>query len=149
MAAFSHPDHLDLLDIEILNKRKAFCLPPKSICDELVDIFFRWIVPVLPVVDKHGFMRKYNDPEESPSILLLQAMFMIASRFSGPKQHSDDSQSTPRVFYKKTKALYDAGYETNPITVIQAVVLMGLYWDGPDGEISFYFSFYFFHCIDP
>ncbi|OJJ34788.1 hypothetical protein ASPWEDRAFT_477067 [Aspergillus wentii DTO 134E9] len=129
--SLSHPDHLDSLEIEILNKREAFDIPPKHVCDALVDIFFTWIAPVLPVVDRHAFMRRYYAPEHPPSILLLQAIFMVASRFY-KQEVPDNSAITPRVFYKKTKALYDAGYETNPIIIVQAMVLMGVYWDGPD-----------------
>lgn len=128
----AHPSHLDSLELDILNKREVFHLPPQHICDGLVDIFFNWIAPVLPVVDRHDFMRKYYDRENSPSILLLHAIFMTASRFYRPQGYS--AAMTPRAFYKKAKALYDAGYELNGISVLQAVVLMGLYWDGPNGK---------------
>lgn len=128
----AHASHLDSFEIEILNRRRAFHLPPKSTCDELVDIFFTWITPVLPVVNKHAFIRKYNNPDDPPSILLLQAIFMAASRFY-TGDILDHLKLSPRAFYKKTKALYDAGYELNEIPILQAVVLMGIYWDGPDG----------------
>lgn len=130
--SFAHPSHLDSFEIEILDRRRAFHLPPKSMCDELVDIFFIWTAPVLPVVNKHAFTRKYNDPNDPPSILLLQAIFMTASRFY-TGDALDSSELRPRSFYKKTKALYDAGYELDEIPILQAVVLMGIYWDGPDG----------------
>lgn len=133
----AHPSHLDSLEIDILNQRGVFHLPPASICHELVDIFFKWIAPVLPVVNRHGFMQKYNSPEDSPSILLLQAIFMTASRFYTPPEELDsESTVTPRTFYKKAKALYDSGYEVDEIALLQAVVLMGIYWDGPDGMLS-------------
>lgn len=133
----NHPSHLDSLEIEILNQRGVFHLPPRSICDDLVDIFFKWIAPVLPVVNKHGFMQKYNDLEDSPSILLLQAIFMTASRFyTTPEELGSGSTVTPGTFYKKAKALYDSGYEVDQIVVLQAVALMGIYWDGLDGMLS-------------
>lgn len=78
-------------------------------------------------------MRKYHNAENPPSILLLQAIFMTASRFYVP-QAVDPSTVAPRVFYKKAKAIYDAGYELNETPVLQAVVLMGIYWDGLDGK---------------
>lgn len=56
---------------------------------------------------------------------------MTASRFHTPENL--DSSVSPRSLYKKAKALYDAGYELNEIPTLQAVVLMGIYWDGPDG----------------
>jgi hypothetical protein len=131
--SYTPSNHLDPLEIDILNQREAFHLPPQPVCDTLVDIFFKWIAPVLPVVNRHDFMRKYHNAENPPSILLLQAIFMTASRFYVP-QAVDPSTVAPRVFYKKAKALYDAGYELNETPVLQAVVLMGIYWDGPDGK---------------
>lgn len=130
----SHPAHLDPLELEILTRRDAFGLPAKNVCDALLDIFFNWVAPILPVVNRHDFMKQYHDPYDGPSILLLQAILMVASRFSEDHRCPDSSVNTPRAFYKKAKALYDAGYEQNPITVIQAVILLGLYWDGLDGK---------------
>ncbi|KAB8202159.1 fungal transcription factor regulatory middle homology region [Aspergillus parasiticus SU-1] len=127
-----HPDHLEPLELEILHRRDAFGLPPKAVQDALVDVFFKWVAPILPVVDRDDFLRQYESAENPPSILLLQAMLMVASRCSTSEQSSKEYTISPRTFYKKAKALYDAGYETNLITVVQAVVLLGAYWEGPD-----------------
>ncbi|GIJ83380.1 hypothetical protein Asppvi_002199 [Aspergillus pseudoviridinutans] len=125
-------DHLEPLDVDILNQRHAFDLPSQAVCDALVDVFFKWIAPVLPVIDRHDFMHRYRNPQNPPSILLIQAVLMVASRFHHNAQSSGNGVISPRVFYKKVKALYDAGYERDPTTVLQAVVLLGVYWDGPD-----------------
>lgn len=130
-----HPPDLDPLEIEILDRRDAFSLPPKETCDTLVKIFFDWIAPILPVVNRQDFMRKYHSPDRlGPPILLLQAMLMVAARFMANQQSSNGWAVSPRVFYKKAKALYNAGYERDPVTILQAVILLGIYWDGPDGE---------------
>ncbi|KAH1607029.1 hypothetical protein KXX44_009950 [Aspergillus fumigatus] len=125
-------DHLDPLDVDILHQRHAFDLPSQAVCDALVDVFFKWIAPVLPVINRHDFMRRYRNPQDPPSILLLQAVLMVASRFHYDAQSSGNGIISPRILYKKVKALYDAGYERDPTTVLQAVVLLGVYWDGPD-----------------
>ncbi|GIC91459.1 transcription factor domain-containing protein [Aspergillus udagawae] len=125
-------DHLEPLDVDILNQRHAFDLPSQAVCDALVDVFFKWIAPVLPVIDRHDFIHRYRNPQNPPSILLIQAVLMVASRFHHNGQSSGNGVISPRVFYKKVKALYDAGYERDPTTVLQAVVLLGVYWDGPD-----------------
>ncbi|KAF7128480.1 hypothetical protein CNMCM5793_003210 [Aspergillus hiratsukae] len=124
--------HLDPLDVDILNQRHAFDLPSQAVCDALVDVFFKWIAPVLPVINRHDFMRRYRNPQNPPSILLLQAILMVASRFYHNAHSSENGAISPRTFYKKVKALYDAEYERDPTTVLQAVVLLGIYWDGPD-----------------
>ncbi|PKX89209.1 uncharacterized protein P174DRAFT_425145 [Aspergillus novofumigatus IBT 16806] len=40
--------------------------------------------------------------------------------------------SSPQSFYKKAKALYDAGYEQGPIPLMQSTLLLGLNWEGPE-----------------
>jgi hypothetical protein len=121
--------------VDILNQRHAFDLPSQAVCDALVDVFFKWIAPVLPVINQHDFMRRYRNPQNPPSILLLQAILMVASRFYDNAHSSENDSISPRIFYKKVKALYDSGYERDPTTVLQAVVLLGIYWDGPDGKV--------------
>ncbi|PLN86637.1 fungal-specific transcription factor domain-domain-containing protein [Aspergillus taichungensis] len=127
-----HPVHLEPLELEILERRDAFGLPPKATCDDLVDVFFKWISPILPVVNRHEFMKRYHHVEGGPSILLLQAMFTVSSRFVTGRQSQTDTAISPRSFYKKAKALYDAGYEQDILTVLQSVTLLGVYWDGLD-----------------
>ncbi|RHZ61500.1 hypothetical protein CDV55_106436 [Aspergillus turcosus] len=118
--------------MDILNQRHAFDLPSQAVSDALVDVFFKWIAPVLPVINRHDFMRRYRNPQNPPSILLLQAILMVASRFYHNPNSSENGAISPRHFYKKVKALYDAEYDRDPTTVLQAVVLLGIYWDGPD-----------------
>jgi hypothetical protein len=38
------------------------------------------------------------------------------------------------TFYKRAKALYDANYEDDRVTIVQALILMGWYWEGPEGK---------------
>jgi hypothetical protein len=35
----------------------GFLLPPKPLCDELVDAYFKWVAPVVPIINKSRFMR--------------------------------------------------------------------------------------------
>ncbi|KAK4640597.1 Transcriptional activator of fatty acid utilization [Podospora pseudopauciseta] len=126
---------LDNVEIEILHQRGAFLLPPRSLCDELIDSYFRWIHPVVPVINKTKFMRRYKDPKNPPSLLLLQAMLLAGSRVCTNSQLMDaNGSSTPAAltFYKRAKALYDANYEDDRVTIVQSLLLMGWYWEGPE-----------------
>lgn len=130
---------LDEIELQILHQRGAFLLPPRSLCDELVDSFFRWIAPVVPVINKSRFMRRYRDNRNPPSLLLLQAVLLAGSRVCTNAQLMDANGSTTpaaMTFYKRAKALYDANYEDDRITIVQALVLMGWYWEGPEGEVQ-------------
>jgi len=127
---------LDNVEIAILHQRGAFLLPPRALCDELIDSYFQWVAPVVPVINRSRFMRSYRDPRNPPSLLLLQAVLLAGSRVCRNPQLMDANGSTTpaaMTFYKRTKALYDANYEDDRVTIVQALLLMGWYWEGPEG----------------
>jgi hypothetical protein len=126
---------LDNVEIDILHQRGAFLLPPRALCDELMDSYFKWIHPIVPVINKTKFMRRYKDPKNPPSLLLLQAMLLAGSRVcTNPQLMDANGSSTPAAltFYKRAKALYDANYEDDRVTIVQSLLLMGWYWEGPE-----------------
>ncbi|OJD29576.1 cutinase transcription factor 1 alpha [Diplodia corticola] len=138
-------NELDDMEINILHTRGAFLLPPRALCDELVDAFFRWVAPVVPVINRSRFMRQYRDPKNPPSLLLLQAILLAGSRVCTNPQLMDSSGSTTpaaMTFYKRAKALFDANYEDDRVTMVQALILMGWYWEGPEDVTKnvFYWS---------
>ena len=131
----SRMTELDNLEMEILHQRGAFLLPPRALCDELVEAFFKWIAPVVPVINKNRFMTRYRDTKNPPSLLLLQAILLAGSRVcTNPQLMDSNGSTTPAAmtFYKRAKALYDANYEDDRVTIVQALVLMGWYWEGPE-----------------
>ena len=128
---------LDQLEIEILHQRGAFLLPPRPLCDELVEAFFKWVAPVVPVINRGRFMQRYRDNINPPSLLLLQAILLAGSRVcTNPQLMNANGSASPAAmtFYKRAKALYDANYEDDRVTIVQALVLMGWYWEGPEGS---------------
>ncbi|KAI1142233.1 fungal-specific transcription factor domain-containing protein [Hypoxylon sp. FL0543] len=136
---------LDNIEIDILHQRGAFLLPPRSLCDELIDSYFKWVHPIVPVINKTRFMRQYRDPKNPPSLLLLQAVLLAGSRVCNHPQLMDANGSTTPAaltFYKRAKALYDANYEDDRVTIVQALLLMGWYWEGPEDVTKnvFYWS---------
>jgi hypothetical protein len=82
-------------------------------------------------------MRHYRDPKNPPSLLLLQAILLAGSRVcTNPQLMDANGSTTPAAmtFYKRAKALYDANYEDDRVTIVQALVLLGWYWEGPEGK---------------
>lgn len=136
---------LDNIEIDILHQRGAFLLPPRSLCDELIESYFKWVHPIVPVINKTRFMRQYRDQKNPPSLLLLQAVLLAGSRVCNNPQLMDANGSTTPAaltFYKRAKALYDANYEDDRVTIVQALLLMGWYWEGPEDVTKnvFYWS---------
>ncbi|POR36648.1 Cutinase transcription factor 1 alpha [Tolypocladium paradoxum] len=136
---------LDNVEIDILHQRGAFLLPPRSLCDELIDAYFKWVHPIVPVINRTRFMRQYRDPRNPPSLLLLQAVLLAGSRVCTNAQLMDANGSTTPAaltFYKRAKALYDANYEDDRVTIVQSLLLLGWYWEGPEDVTKnvFYWS---------
>ncbi|PHH58716.1 hypothetical protein CDD81_4745 [Ophiocordyceps australis] len=136
---------LDNVEIDILHQRGAFLLPPRSLCDELIDAYFEWVHPIVPVINRRRFMQQYRDAKNPPSLLLLQAVLLAGSRVCTNAQLMDANGSTTPAaltFYKRAKALYDANYEDDRVTIVQSLLLLGWYWEGPEDVTKnvFYWS---------
>lgn len=136
---------LDNIEIDILHQRGAFLLPPRALCDELIEAYFRWVHPIVPVVNRTRFMKQYRDSKNPPSLLLLQAILLAGSRVcTNPQLMDANGSTTPAAltFYKRAKALYDANYEDDRVTIVQSLILMGWYWEGPEDVTKnvFYWS---------
>ncbi|UPL02549.1 hypothetical protein LCI18_013483 [Fusarium solani-melongenae] len=136
---------LDNVEIDILHQRGAFLLPPRALCDELIDAYFSWVHPIVPIINRTRFMRQYRDPKNPPSLLLLQSVLLAGTRACNNAQLMDANGSTTPAaltFYKRAKALYDANYEDDRVTIVQSLLLMGWYWEGPEDVTKnvFYWS---------
>jgi len=129
---------MDKLEIQMLHQRGALSLPPRSVADDLVKVYFKWVAPVMPIINKTRFMQQYRNPNNPPSLLLQQAVFLAASRACNNAELMDSSGSTipaATTFYRRAKALYETGYEDDRIAIVQALILMGWYWEDP-GKVT-------------
>lgn len=109
----------------------AFQLPPKIVVDDLLEAYFRRINPGFPVVDERIFVQQYRarDPSNPPSLLLLQAILVAGAHVL----HHDNPEKRDlckAVFFRRAKALLDAGFERNRDTIVQAALLLTWHTDG-------------------
>ncbi|KAI8600322.1 fungal-specific transcription factor domain-containing protein [Dissophora ornata] len=107
-------------------------LPPKDLADHLIECYWTYVHPHLPIVHKPTFMRQYRnpDPEKRPPAVLLHAMFAIASRFTDHaeiivNQHRPEDFGD--VYFECAKQLVDMEYELPRQSSIQALLLMVSY----------------------
>ncbi|KAF2761016.1 hypothetical protein EJ05DRAFT_435380 [Pseudovirgaria hyperparasitica] len=113
--------------------------PPRKHQDVLIQIYFEYIHPILPLVDEAKFRRQYGDAEEPR--LLLQTICILAAKHDKARSHLylDDSSVVynPRDFSRKlfssATAALEAKLETDRITLIQSLALLSLHCEGFDG----------------
>lgn len=144
---FELPDNLslDLVELEILKMRGAFLLPSTDLARDLVELYFAHVHPLMPVINKTEFMAKFSDPDDSPSLMLLQAVLLCGLRVSSNPLLFDNkglSNLALLTFFRRAKALYETNYESDPVLIVQTVILIGSYWEGPEDVTrnSFYWT---------
>lgn len=135
----------DSAELEILKMRGAFLLPPKHLALDIIESYFEHVHPLMPVINRSEFMRKFNDPNDSPSLMLLQAVLLCGSRvLSNPLLFDSKGLSNlaSLTFFRRAKSLYETNYESDPVLIVQTVILIGSYWEGPEDVTrnSFYWT---------
>ncbi|KAF2135045.1 hypothetical protein P153DRAFT_352932 [Dothidotthia symphoricarpi CBS 119687] len=118
--------------MEALQAEGTFSFPPNPVRMELLKAYFEWFHPHFAILDETDFWASHQGGNASP--LLLQAMLFIGVI------HCEESTITTLgwgnrhrakwLFYIRAKDIYDATYETNKITVIQALFLMSFWRAG-------------------
>ncbi|KAJ5135245.1 uncharacterized protein N7515_004523 [Penicillium bovifimosum] len=113
-------------DIQLLRLQGAFDLPPRAIREGLINTFMERCSPWMPIVERSWL--EESGPQK-PSILLLQSIFVAASRVTSAPAVT--AYASLHQFYRRAKALFWCGYERNPLTVVAAVCI--LQWYTPEG----------------
>lgn len=120
---------------------EALELPPRATVDRLLEAYFAHANPGFPVVDEDLFWEQYRarDPGNPPSLLLLHAMLVVGAHVlyaPGPGVDSQEEQglraSAKATFFRRAKALFDARFERNRDTLVQAALLLTWHTDGPE-----------------
>ena len=122
-------------DQELPHTQGHFVIPKSSICLELFRVYFTYVAPQYPIIDREAFIHGYAIPQRPPSWLLLQAILFAAAGHCEEtllKEAGFESRSEARLaFFQRAKALFDADHEKDKITIIQSVFLMSFWWASP------------------
>ncbi|OJJ29669.1 hypothetical protein ASPWEDRAFT_121776 [Aspergillus wentii DTO 134E9] len=127
-----HMERLHTSAVQSLLNEGVFDLPPTEISDSLVDVYFQYSFPSLPVLDRSAFLAARE--EGTVSRLLLNAVYLAASIYCSDSLVAAagfaSRYEASLTFYRRTKSLYDAGYEADSIAIIQATFLASHWWSG-------------------
>lgn len=123
--------------LQYLKAIGCFRIPSPARCAELLEIFFSFVHPMVPIVDRRDFLSRYYGGDKPPSLVLLHAVFLSASRYSNDSGNIVDGVSEVRSIcdeiHNKVKALIEAEITSDRIAVIQASILASLHWEGREG----------------
>lgn len=114
-------------------------LPPRQCQDALLDLYFNYVHPLLPLIDQSVFSERYRNGAESR--LLMQAICVVASKHADAASYlclgDDPRKMGPREFshrlYNAVIAGIEAKLEKNRVVLIQVLALISLHCEGPDG----------------
>lgn len=135
-----HPAHLLPEDMNCLHNKHALEYPDSTLYDELMQTFVDVVFPMYPIVNRDEFIAQYQG-RQLPWILLQSACFAAATHcpvtvlsragFAGRRQ-------ARFLFYRKAKALFDTGYESNKIVILQSITLLSMWGGNPTNYWNFY-----------
>ncbi|KAJ1554383.1 hypothetical protein HK405_005227, partial [Cladochytrium tenue] len=103
-------------------------IPPDAAKD-LVDVFFEYVYPFIPIVHRNTFMAGFA--KESP--LLLNAMYSLAARFSAHpsiRLNKDAMYTAGEAFYVKARQLVDHYMDVPTTSTVTALLLLASYAAG-------------------
>ncbi|KAK5063038.1 hypothetical protein LTR84_005114 [Exophiala bonariae] len=140
-----HPSHVAPKAISYLQSIGAFDLPEPPILEAFIQAFMTRFYPLYSIVDSDEIQTLYR--EQKLPWILLNAICLIGATFCDADIIHQSSfkkrSSARRIFYNKSKALFDFGYETNKIILLQSVLMltfwgphMKTYWN-PSSWIDF------------
>lgn len=127
----AHPAHMTAPDIEYLKAKGAFEFPKASVLSSFVTAFIDKFLPLYSIVDKAEFQKLFEE-QRLPWILVHAVCFVGATYCDQSAIHLSGFSGrwhARRLFYDKAKILFDLGYETNKIVLLQTVLML-TFW-GP------------------
>ncbi|KAI9796825.1 MAG: hypothetical protein M1833_005968 [Piccolia ochrophora] len=135
------PDSLDSDDVEFLSRKGALTIPTTELRNELLRCYVLFVHSYMPILDLHGFLDiidRGNGDTGRVSLLLFQAVMFVSTAFVDI-QYLQDAGFTSRrearkVFFHRTRLLYDFEYEADRIPLIQALLLMSCWYETPDDQ---------------
>ncbi|KAF9976026.1 hypothetical protein BGZ73_009237 [Actinomortierella ambigua] len=102
-------------------------LPSIEIRDHLVDTYFTYRYPVWPIVHKKIFMEQLHDPNSTPSLLLLNAMFAYASRYSNwvvLRADPTRPETAGQLFLERAQAMLPHFLMAPRLSTVQALLFL-------------------------
>ncbi|EXJ88146.1 hypothetical protein A1O1_05074 [Capronia coronata CBS 617.96] len=126
----SLPRSLSPSEQAVLELQGSFILPSQSIADSFVAAFFDRVHPILPILDKSNFMKRYysmNTESTGISLLLLQGILLSGSTTFASPLLDEPPEEVSQKLYVRAKALIENRFEQDRQTLVQVHLLFSTF----------------------
>lgn len=128
-------------EIAYLEKKGALAIPTPTLRNELLRAYVEFVHPYMPLLDLHAFVTILDRADGNLgkiSLILFQAVMFAGSAFADMRHLSIAGYVTRkearRDFFQKTRLLYDFDYESDRVSLVQALLLLTYYYETPDDQ---------------
>ncbi|ORZ08765.1 fungal-specific transcription factor domain-domain-containing protein [Lobosporangium transversale] len=115
------------LPSELTLPTRSTDLPSIEIRDHLVDTYFTYRYPIWPIIHKTIFLSQLHDPNSTPSLLLLNALFAYASRYSSwqvLRSDPDKPETAGQLFLERAQTMLPAFLMAPRLSTVQALLFL-------------------------
>ncbi|KAL6703186.1 hypothetical protein ACN47E_010115 [Coniothyrium glycines] len=128
-------------EVAYLDKKGALTLPKGRLRSEMLRAYVEFVHPYMPLLDLHDFLTVIDRPDGSKgkvSLILFQAVMFAGSAFVDMQYLHAAGYATRKEarkdFFQKTRILYDFDYESDRVSLVQALLLLTYYYETPDDQ---------------
>lgn len=128
-------------EISYLEKKGALTVPKGTLRSEMLRAYVEFVHPYMPLLDLHDFLKIIDRQDGSNgkvSLILFQAVMFAGSAFIDMQHLQSAGYATRKEarkdFFQKTRILYDFDYESDRVSLVQALLLLTYYYETPDDQ---------------
>jgi hypothetical protein len=128
-------------EIAYLEKKGALSVPKGNLRGEMLRAYVEFVHPYMPLLDLHDFLSMIDKRDGSKgkvSLILFQAVMFAGSAFVDMEYLRTAGYATRKDarkdFFQKTRILYDFDYESDRVSLVQALLLLTYYYETPDDQ---------------
>ncbi|KAM0425449.1 hypothetical protein ACHAPT_009238 [Fusarium lateritium] len=125
-------------DTAYLQSKGALTVPSVRFQNALLWSFFEYVYPFIPVVDVEEFLGSVHDRDGTSgqvSLLLYQAVLFAGTAHVNmdhlKKAGFNTRREARKAFFHRVRLLYDFNAEPDRVVIIQALLLMTLWYETP------------------
>ncbi|KAK4947681.1 hypothetical protein LTR10_013627 [Elasticomyces elasticus] len=125
-------------DIEYLQRKGAFTMPDTNLRNQLLHSYVQFVHPFLPIIELEDFLTaiERNKSTNTVSLFLFQAVMFAGALHADITDPASYGYTTlkdmQRSLFNRLRLLYNFDYESDQITILQAVLLMTYWYEDMD-----------------